>query len=178
MCRKRWWYLVEYGTEHLILCAGIAVCAWTDLKYGKVWNVWLLFLAVVGVAQKGSAFFTGAVVFLAVGMCLFRFRVMGAGDGKMMAVIGGFLGLSAGFYAIALGFLTGAVWSLWRMKRCGVAAERFLYLKHYVETAMASKRIQPYDTLDQPRAVHHIPFAVCLAAGVLAYLFFFGQGFL
>lgn len=49
MCRKRWWYLVEYGTEHLILCAGVMVCAWTDLKYGKVRNYWLWLLTVAGV---------------------------------------------------------------------------------------------------------------------------------
>ena len=125
MCRKRWWYLVEYGTEHLILCAGVMACAWTDLKYGKVRNYWLWLLTVAGVLHRGSAFFFGAVLFLAAGMCLFRFRVMGAGDGKLMAVIGGYLGPLPGFYAIALGFLTGAVWSLWRMKRYGVAAERF-----------------------------------------------------
>ena len=92
MCRKRWWYLVEYGTEHLILCAGVMVCAWTDLKYGKVRNYWLWLLTVAGVLHRGSAFFFGAVLFLAAGMCLFRFRVMGAGDGKLMAVIGGYLG--------------------------------------------------------------------------------------
>ena len=110
-------------------------------------------------------------------MCLFRFRVMGAGDGKLMAVIGGYLGPLPGFYAIALGFLTGAVWSLWRMKRYGVAAERFNYMKRYVEMVTASRNIQPYDSLDQPQAVHHVPFAVCLAAGVLGYLFLSWCGF-
>ena len=177
MCRKRWWYLVEYGTEHLILCAGVMVCAWTDLKYGKVRNYWLWLLTAAGVLHRGSAFFFGAVLFLAAGMCLFRFRVMGAGDGKLMAVIGGYLGPLPGFYAIALGFLTGAVWSLWRMKRYGVAAERFNYMKRYVEMVTASRNIQPYDSLDQPQAVHHIPFAVCLAAGVLGYLFLAWCGF-
>ena len=57
MCRKRWWYLVEYGTEHLILCAGVMVCAWTDLKYGKVRNYWLWLLTAAGVLHRGSAFF-------------------------------------------------------------------------------------------------------------------------
>lgn len=135
-------------------------------------------LAIAGVVQKGPGFFAGAVLFLAAGMCLFRFRVMGAGDGKLMAVIGGYLGILAGCYAIALGFLAGAVWSLWRMRRCGVARERFCYLKRYVETAMTSKTIQPYDSLGQPHAVHHIPFAVCLAVGVLCYLFLSWRGFL
>ena len=175
---KRWWYLVEHGTGHLILCTGVAVCAWTDLKYGKVWNWWLLFLTAIGVLQKGPAFLGGAALFLAAGMCLFCFRVMGAGDGKLMAVIGGYLGFLSGFYAVALGFLAGAVWSLWRMKRYGVAAERFGYLKHYVETMVVSRTIQPYDSLDQPHAVHHIPFAVCLAVGVLGYEFLFWRGFL
>ena len=78
---------------------------------------------------------------LAADCCRCRFRVMGAGDGKLMAVIGGYLGPLPGFYAIALGFLTGAVWSLWRMKRYGVAAERFNYMKRYVEMVTASRNI-------------------------------------
>ena len=63
------------------------------------------------------------------------------------------------------------------MKRYGVAAERFNYMKRYVEMVTAGRNIQPYDSLDQPQAVHHIPFAVCLAAGVLGYLFLSWCGF-
>lgn len=167
---KRWWYLIGYEKGYLVLCAGLAVCAWTDFKFGKVQNGCLLFLAFAGALHKGVDFFAPALIFLTVGMCLFRFRVMGAGDGKLMAVIGGYLGLTDGFYAIALGFFTGAVWSLWKMKRYGIAMERFHYLQEYAKTTIQTGVIRPYDSLQQPKAWHHLPFAVCLAAGVMGYL--------
>lgn len=157
---------------YLILCAGLLVCAWTDFKFGKVCNHCLFILALAGIVQKGAAFLAPAMVFLIAGMCLFRFRVMGAGDGKLMAVIGGYLGLTDGCYAIAFGFLVGAVLSLWKMKRYGVAAERLRYLQGYIVTTLQTGVIRPYDSLKGQSAVHHIPFAVCLAAGVMGYLLF------
>ena len=129
-----------------------------------------MILAAAGIWQRGVDFFLGAAPFLTVGLCLFLVRVMGAGDGKLMAVIGGYLGIAGGFYAVSLGFFIGALWSLWKLKRYGLAAARFGYLKRYVETAVASKKLQPYDALEPGTEVHHIPFAACLAAGVWLYL--------
>lgn len=149
--------------------AGLCVCAWTDLEWGRVPNEALILLALVGVMAQGMEFFTGAWPFLLFGMFLFCFRLMGAGDGKLMAVIGGYLGIRSGFHAVALGFFVGAVWSLWRFRRPGLAAERFRYLQGYVRAVMQGRRLQPYDLLERADAPHHIPFAVCLAAGVFAY---------
>lgn len=153
----------------MVFYAGVTLCAWTDWKYGKVKNIWLLLLAFAGVLQQGTGFFSGAVWFLVFGMALFRFRFMGAGDGKLMAVIGGYLGIRNGFYAVALGFFIGAVWSLWKLKRYGLAAERFYYLRNYAVSTWVSGEIRPYDALEQIDLPHHIPFAVCLAAGVWGY---------
>lgn len=108
----------------MFLAAGLCFCAWTDLRWGRVPNEALILLALAGVLARGMGFLTGALPFLLFGMCLFRFRAMGAGDGKLMAVIVGYLGIRGGFYAVALGFLVGALWSLWRFRAawpCGRA---------------------------------------------------------
>ena len=76
----------------MFLIAGLCFCAWTDQKWGRVSNEALMLLSFVGVMEWGMGFITGALPFLLFGMLLFRFRVMGAGDGKLMAVIGGYLG--------------------------------------------------------------------------------------
>lgn len=78
----------------MFLIAGLCFCAWTDQKWGRVSNEALMLLAFVGVMEWGMGFITGALPFLLFGMLLFRFRVMGAGDGKLMAVIGGISGNS------------------------------------------------------------------------------------
>ena len=153
----------------MFLAAGLCFCAWTDLKWGRVPNEVLILLTVAGVMERGMGFFTGALPFLLFGMILFRFRLMGAGDGKLMAVMGGYLGIQSGFYAVTLGFLAGASWSLWRFRRPGLAAERFCYLSRYVRSVVQGRCLQPYDSLEHADAPHHIPFAVCLAMGVWAY---------
>ena len=84
----------------MFLTAGLCFCAWTDQKWSRVSNEALMLLAFVGVMEWGMGFITGALPFLLFGMLLFRFRVMGAGDGKLMAVIGGYLGIQSGFYAV------------------------------------------------------------------------------
>ena len=129
-------------------------------------NEVLILLALAGVMERGIGFFTGALPFLMFGMFLFRFRVMGAGDGKLMAVIGGYLGIRDGFYAVALGVLAGAVWSLWRFRQPGLAAERLGYLQGYARAVVQGRSLRAYDSLECVKAPHHIPFAVCLAAGV------------
>lgn len=117
-------------------------------------NEALMLLAFVGVMEWGMGFITGVLPFLLFGMLLFRFRVMGAGDGKLMAVIGGYLGIQSGFYAVALGFLAGAVWSLWRLRQPGLAVERFCYLQEYVRAVMQGRCLQPYDSLEHADAPH------------------------
>ena len=155
---------------NLILGMGLIPCAWSDLKYGRVFNKWLLLMALAGVAVVGLPFLPGALPFLLFGMFLFAFRFMGAGDGKLMAVIGGFLGVRDGLYAVGAGFLAGAVWSLWKFWRSGTGLARVLYLCHYIRTVMVTGKITPNDTLEDAGADHHIPFAACLAAGVWLYL--------
>ena len=153
----------------MFFAAGLCFCAWTDLKWNRVPNEALVLLALVGAMERGTGFLTGALPLLLSGMLLFRLRVMGAGDGKLMAVIGGYLGIRRGFHAVALDFFVGAVWSLWRFRRPGLAAERFGYLRGYVRTVVQVRRLRPYDSLECAKVPHHIPFAVCLAAGVLIY---------
>lgn len=147
----------------MFLIAGLCFCAWTDQKWGRVSNEALMLLAFVGVMEWGMGFITGALPFLLFGMLLFRFRVMGAGDGKLMAVIGGYLGIQSGFYAVALGFLAGAVWSLWRLRQPGLAAERFCYLQEYVRAVMQGRCLQPYDSLEHADGA--ASYSVCGLSG-------------
>ena len=72
----------------------IAVGAgWTDLWTGKVKNEWILLGVILGVVLRRGGFFPGAVLFGMAGFLLFRFRMMGAGDGKLTSLIGGYLGI-------------------------------------------------------------------------------------
>lgn len=143
----------------------------TDLTRGKVFNTWLALGVVFGICCVGRDFFLPAAVMLTAGFFLFWFRMMGAGDGKMMAVIAGYLGLHMGLRAIGTGFLVGAVWSLCRLWRDRSLKARLWYFLAYFTQMFQEKRVKAYDELSGTNGRHHIPFAACLAAGVCLYLF-------
>ena len=107
---------------------------------------------------------------LVLAFCLFRFRMMGAGDGKLMALIAGYLGLETGVRAIGAGFAVGAVWSLCRLWHDKSFQVRLWYLAAYFTRVFQEKKIVAYDELSGMDGRHRIPFAACLAAGVCLYL--------
>lgn len=144
----------------------------TDLTRGKVFNGWLALGVVLGVCCVGPKFFWQAAAALVPGFFLFRLRMMGAGDGKMMAVIAGYLGLDAGLRAIGAGFVVGAVWSLCRLWHDRSLKARLLYFSAYIAQVFQEKNIVEYDELSGTDDRHRIPFAACLSAGVCLYLIF------
>ncbi len=80
-------------------------------------NGWLCAAAAVGLCLHGRQFAAAAGMVLIPSYLLFRTGLMGAGDGKMMAVIAGYLGLDRGLCAIGAGMAVGACWSLVRLWR-------------------------------------------------------------
>ena len=96
--------------------------------------------------------------------------MMGAGDGKLMAVVAGFLGFDEGLRAIGLGLFIASLWSVWRLCGSRTAAERFQYLRAYLARVFLERRIIAYDSFTGAGGEHRIPLAVCIAAGVCLYL--------
>ncbi|MCQ4838257.1 hypothetical protein NE556_24350, partial [[Clostridium] symbiosum] len=56
---------------------------------------------------------------------LFLFRMMGAGDIKVMAVIAGYMGMDRGVEIIFYGLAAAAVWSLFYMHTPGLMSKFF-----------------------------------------------------
>lgn len=104
------------------------------------------------------------------GLALFRFRVVGAGDVKLAAVIVGFMGVKAGGAGIFLGLCLGAAWSLARMVRRGIVRKRFLYLIGYVRRVILTGEIEAYYVRKRDGEVEVIPLGVCLGVGAAAVM--------
>lgn len=104
------------------------------------------------------------------GLALFRFRVVGAGDVKLAAVIVGFMGVKAGGTGIFLGLCLGAAWSLARMVRRGIVRKRFLYLIGYVRRVILTGEIEAYYVRKRDGEEEVIPLGVCLGVGAAAVM--------
>lgn len=106
----------------------------------------------MGVWLRGSGFLLAAAAVLIPAYLLFRMRMMGAGDGKLMALIAGYLGLEAGIQAIGAGMAIGAIWSLCRIWHDKSLLSRFTYLNAYIGRTILTKEIIPYQrfTSEEP----------------------------
>lgn len=152
----------------VLLCIIATGAGWTDLRRGKVYNWWLLAGTAAGICCRGNRFFLPAALVLLPAFALFRCRMMGAGDGKLMALIAGYLGFWNGMEAIAAGFAVGAVWSLHRLWCEGSFRARLRFMSVYFMRVIQEKEVIAYDA-GTPDTRSRIPLAVCLAAGVWLY---------
>lgn len=144
-----------------VLLLFLSGCALSDLKTGKIPNVLVLFGAVsfgfcvfirgpssgYEIREAGTIFllflarslFTAGVFFP-----LFLFRMMGAGDIKVMAVTAGCLGVERGFEIIFYGLAAAAAWSLIYMLRKRILLSRIRYFLNYIKNIYRTECILPY----------------------------------
>ena len=99
---------------------------------------------------------------------LFYFRMFGAGDIKLLSMIGSFLGAEELLPIFLLSFGAGAVLSAVRLIQYGNALSRFQYLFSYLSDYIRTGRLKPYITADDQNA--RICFAVPVLAGLVLYL--------
>lgn len=136
-------------------------CALSDLKTGKIPNV----LVLLGAASFGLCVFirgpssgygfreAGTILLLFLARLLFTagalfplflFRMMGAGDIKVMAVTAGYLGVESGFETIFYGLAAAAAWSLIYMLRKRILINRIRYFLNYMKYIFRTECILPY----------------------------------
>ncbi len=137
------------------VCAALLLCAgavWMDLRSAAVSNIWLgLWLcagAAEGLYRSGPAALLPAAAGMAVPVLLlfpfFYFRMLGAGDIKLLAVLGSYLGPGDILWCLLAAFLTGAVLSVLLFLRNGGWKERWAYFIRYVRTYAETGQKRPY----------------------------------
>ena len=98
---------------------------------------------------------------------LFYFRMLGAGDIKVFAVLGGLTG-SHGILSIIFGsFLLGAVLSLAFLISCGNLKERISYFFHYFYKYFVTHQVQSY--IQKGQKAENFHFTVPILLSVMLY---------
>lgn len=101
-----------------IYLTGLMLCAviW-DLKTGRIPN-WLnlagtLISLILSVSMENGHgivhWFVGFIALFGIGFVLYEFHVIGAGDGKLFAVLGGSLGLKDGLFVLVASLFVAAI---------------------------------------------------------------------
>ena len=164
---------------HWPLAALLLVAIATDLRSRRIPNVLVAVGLGLGLAGRlldpGSpagealiAFFKGSGTGLLALMPLYLMRACGAGDVKLMAMVGGFVGPAVVLDAALWTLVSGGVLSLVFMLGRGVAAQtieniRFLLTDLMVRARSGGgARLAPLAT-----TAARLPYAVAIAAGTL-----------
>lgn len=137
-----------------MLHACLTAAAVSDWKNGRIPNALTAAAAVAGCgyflasgagAEAGLAAVRGMTVLL----CLFPlhlFRMIGAGDIKMMACMAFFLNRREWFEVMAGALALSGLWSAQAMVRKGVARERIQYMFFYVQRFLRTGERTAYRT--------------------------------
>ena len=172
-------YIDRKGSECILsgccLTIILAVAAWQDYREYKVKNCiiltgWILGL-LFGIYYRGLTgmicFLCNSVISVFILLFLFRFKMMGAGDIKLLSVVSGFMGFSFFIRVLIVSLFIGALVSLVKCFRCGYLINRLSYFRHYISELMIIKVREPYYVRERDGVSVVIPFSLVIAVGYL-----------
>lgn len=142
-----------------VVALGMAVCFLGSAAAG--WTAGGLW----GAMASGAGFAGRAVLVTAAAFPMYMLGMTGAGDIKVMAWLGAWMGLGPGLLAIGTGLVLGAVLALLKLLYQGSMIHRFLYLKAYIGQIIQQKMIIAY--YNEGRDGHScvIPLGACFCVG-------------
>lgn len=157
----------------LIVFTTAAVCM--DLNRQKIDNRWIALGWLGGFSYqfvrdglKGAGiFFLGSIVPILLLYLLFWFRMLGAGDIKLLSVLGGFMGPMSILICIGYSLVFGAVLSLAVLILCGNFLSRLRYFTGYLKRITVTKQVVPY--MVRGKRMENIHFTVPVLMGVLLF---------
>lgn len=167
------------NTTPLLLPAILATAVWFDVRQRRIPNLLIVIGLAVGLGsgalQGGWAELgrhaLGAVAGLAILLPFFVLRVLGAGDAKLMAVVGGFTGvpplLPIAFYTFVAGGLL-ALAALAATHRGRIALGNLRAALVAVVLRLQGTPVSLGDLGLQPAV--RVPYAVAIASGVAIWL--------
>lgn len=152
-----------------------AVAAAMDLYSGKIANRWILIFWILGlgyqISSGGTAgsrhFLAGALLPIGLLFGLFRFRMLGPGDIKLISALGGIMGVTAVFKCIVMAFLLGALLSAAIIAVSGNLWQRLRYFTEYIIQFIKTKQITPYYT--PGKQLENIHFGIPVLLSVMLY---------
>jgi prepilin peptidase CpaA len=171
-------------TTEFLLISLVTLAALTDLRWRRIPNLLvgaglLAALIAQGLLPEGagwSSWLLGMLTGFALFLPLYLLRGMAAGDVKLMAAVGAFVGPLAAFQIALATFVIGGVMALAFMICKGRLRDCWLNLRALITPLLMRIAGMPARATGMPKdSVGRMPYAVAIAFGTLAVLFF-GRG--
>lgn len=123
-----------------------------DLKYRKIPNGWIVTGLLCGLWQQiydhgwtgAGIYFSGVLIPLIFPGFLYYFRMIGAGDIKLLCVIGGYLGPERVLWCIVYTILFGGLISAVLIFKRKNLFKRIYYFKTYLSRILETRQWNPY----------------------------------
>lgn len=164
-----------------LLLALVAVAAWFDIKSRRIPN-WLVLVGLIssfifqtlfhssGGFGGFKAWGLGLLVGFGLFLPLYALHAMGAGDVKLMAMVGAFLGPMAALGVVLTTLIVGGVLALavalWSGSlRHALGNVRFVLMRTMLKTLLGGVQIKA-----SAASAGNLPYAVAIAAGTLTHL--------
>ncbi len=170
----------DAGTAVLMVLLGIA--AFSDCRTRRIPNALVLAGILIGFAfntfapsvpKAGFLFaLSGAMVGFALFLPLYLLRAIGAGDVKLLAVVGAFLGPLATLNAGVCTFILGGVLSVVFVIRHGTAPKMFENVAMFVRLSLfgALAGSPHFPRFTRENSAGRLPYALAIAGGTIGYL--------
>ena len=163
--------LASAGPLTAVLVVVLVLAIWFDVRRRRIPNWLTTGGAVAALVVRGFigaeavwAGLLGGTFGLSLGILLFAAGAMGAGDGKLLATVGSFMGFRAFVQALPLIGVAGGVLALAVTARKGTLVPTLLRFRDLLLHIMSFGRLGERRTLAMPGAVT-VPYGVAVAAG-------------
>ncbi len=132
-------------------------------------------------ALPGALGFWNALAGLGIGLALllplYMLRAMGAGDVKLMAMVGAFIGANAIINTVLLTFIAGGLLALLIALQKNVFPQMIANLREMAVGAYVKVLLHEMPTIDSPKqTAAKMPYALAIAAGTIAYMLLAQRG--
>lgn len=166
---------LDYNVGDLVLTGVLLVCLYTDIKERKIYNKVTLVGLVAGLLLNfylegfSGLFFSLKGLFLGAGLLLLPFAAggLGAGDVKLLAVVGALKGAPFTFYVFLASALVGGLLSIISLVRLGKLGDTLRNIYTCFKLILFSGfKVNAFSSLQETPQELCIPYGPALAAGV------------
>ena len=163
----------------------LVASTWFDIKSRRIPN-WLVLVGITAsfgtqvLSGFGSVSTWGLGLLVGFGLFipLYVFRAMGAGDVKLMAVVGSFIGPNAAISAVFMTLIAGGVLALGVSLWCGALRSVYFNVRFVLLDAFFAILHGGTVRVSTPlNSAGHLPYAVAIAAGTLIHLIMVFTGY-